>query len=336
MILFLIRSQNLIIIVAGYLISRISGNVIHWGNPLAASIEPDNSCNLRCPECPAGMKDLTRPRGFMQPELFQTIVDQLFPHLSWLTLYFQGEPYLSKHFFDFIVFARSKKIFVATSTNGHFLDEVAVRQTIDSGLNRLIISLDGANQQSYEAYRHGGDFEKVISGIRLLVSERKRLKKRTPEIILQCLVLRSNEHQLKEIRKLGKNLGVDKIVFKTAQFNDYQDGNPMMPENTKYARYRKKITKPSVNSSACLPVKQFSIKNNLPNFCFRMWSSCVITWDGKVVPCCFDKDAIHVMGDLCKQTFGEIWQSKPYDDFRKGILEHRKSIEICSNCSQTF
>ena len=336
MILLLIRSQNLLKIVAGYLISRISGNVIHWGNPLAASIEPDNSCNLRCPECPGGMKELTRPRGLMPPELFHSVIGQLLPTLTYLTLYFQGEPYLSKHLFDFIVLARSKKIFVATSTNGHFLDEVAVQHTINSGLNRLIISLDGANQQSYEAYRQGGDFEKVISGIRLLVSEKKRLKKGTPEIILQCLVLKSNEHQLKEIRKLGKDLGVDKIAFKTAQFNDYEHGNPLMPENTKYARYRKKVIKPPVHLSTGSTVQQYTIKNNLPNFCFRMWSSCVITWDGKVVPCCYDKDAIHVMGDLGKQTFGEIWRSQRYDDFRKGILEHRKSIDICSNCSQTF
>ena len=324
--LFIIRCINLLKIIAGYLVSRITKRAVHRGNPVAVSIEPNNTCNLRCPECPAGMKELTRPGGFMSPALFHNAIDQLSPHLSYLTLYFQGEPYMSKHLFDFIAYARSKKIFVATSTNGHFLDEASVRQTIDTGLNKLIVSLDGADQASYESYRKGGNFEKVVSGIRLLVREKKRLKKTTPEIVLQCLVLKSNEHQMNEIRNLAKDMGVDKLEFKTAQFNDYQNGNPLMPENPKYSRYRRHHGK----------VTRFTPKNRMSDSCFRMWSSCVITWDGKVVPCCFDKDANHLLGDLAKQSFLEIWNGKPYRDFRNKILKNRKSIGICQNCSQNF
>ena len=338
--LFIIRIINLIKITASYLVARITKKVIHWGSPVAASIEPNNTCNLRCPECPAGMKELTRAAGFMSPALFQTTVGQLSPHLSYLTLYFQGEPYMSKHLFDFIAFARSKKIFVATSTNGHFLNEASVRQTIDSGLNKLIISLDGADQASYESYRKGGNFEKVIAGIRMLTDEKKRLKKNTPEIVLQCLVLKSNEHQMNEIRNLAKDLGVDKLEFKTAQFNDYQNGNPLMPENPKYSRYKKNPVYPLTSSPVHLltssPAHLFTPKHQRPNSCFRMWSSCVITWDGKVVPCCFDKDANHVLGDLTKQSFNEIWNGKPYKEFRNKILKNRKSILICQNCSQNF
>ena len=336
MILLLRRIVNLFLITVSYLISRVTKRVIHWGSPLAVSIEPNNSCNLHCPECPAGLRELTRARGIMQPVMFESIINQMLPQLSWLTLYFQGEPYMSNHFFGFIKYARSKKIFVATSTNGHFLDEASVNQTIQSGLNRLIISLDGANQESYEAYRQGGDFEKVIAGIRLLVSEKKRLKKRTPEIVLQCLVLRSNEDQLDEMRKLAGNLGVDKLEFKTAQFNDYKDGNPLMPENPKYSRYVRLPARPPAHPSTHPLAHQFIPKNPLPNACFRMWSSCVITWDGKVVPCCFDKDAMHVIGDLSQNSFKEIWRGKPTSEFRKKILLNRKAIDICSNCSQTY
>jgi radical SAM protein with 4Fe4S-binding SPASM domain len=346
MILLLTRGINLFKIVASYFISRLIKRPVHRGNPLAASIEPINRCNLRCPECPAGTKELTRTSGVMHPELYHSVIDQMLPYLSYLTLYFQGEPYLSEHFFGLIEYARAKRIFVVSSTNGHFLDETAAQRTIQSGLNRLIISLDGADQQSYEAYRRGGDFEKVISGIRMLVNEKKRLKKRTPEIVLQCLVLRSNEHLLDEVRLLAKELGVDKLEFKTAQFNDYENGNPLMPWDPKYSRYQKIVTKsqghrvidsqaPDYLSTRPL-IHYFTIKNRLPNSCFRMWSSCVITWDGKVVPCCFDKDAAHELGDLTKQPFREIWQGKPYQIFRKKILKNRKSFGICRNCTQTF
>jgi radical SAM protein with 4Fe4S-binding SPASM domain len=345
MIFFFIRGFNLLKIISGYLISRITKRVFHWGNPVAASFEPTSRCNLHCPECPAGLKTLTRISGEMSPGLFQSAINSLLPHLSYLTLYFQGEPYLSKNFFDFIAFARSKQIFVATSSNGHFLDELSVIKTIESGLNRLIISVDGADQESYQAYRMGGDFDRVISGIRLLVREKKRLKSQTPKIILQCLMLKSNEHQLGEIRRLAKELGVDKLEFKTAQFYDYQNGNPLMPENPVYSRYRQQKMsqypphsgiQPDVHQFTSLPVHQFTLKLRMPNSCFRMWSSCVITWDGKVVPCCFDKDADHVMGDLTRQRFADIWRDKPYHDFRGRILKNRKSVDICSNCSQTY
>ena len=388
MILLVARCINLIKIVFSYLVSRITKRPFHWGNPIAVSIEPNNSCNLRCPECPAGLNELTRPRGFMQPELFQSAINQLLPHLAYLTLYFQGEPYMSKHLFDFITIARSKKIFVATSTNGHFLDETSVRKTIESGLNRLIISLDGANQQSYGAYRQGGDFAKVVAAIRLLVSEKRRLNSKTPEVVLQCILLKSNEHQLDEIKILAKELGVDKLEFKTAQFYDYKNGNPLMPENPKFSRYHKmveskpqtancklqtpnsklqtpncklqtpnsklqtanyklqtansklqKVNNPAsdpIQAFAPLSVHRFARKGRMPDSCFRMWGSCVITWDGKVVPCCFDKDADNIIGDLNKQTFNEIWRGKPVYDFRQKILKNRKSIPICTNCSQTF
>jgi len=401
MILSFTRIFNLLKIIVSYLISRITGRVIHWGNPVAVSIEPANFCNLSCPECPAGMKKLTRHEGLMQPETFQSIISQMLPHLSYLTLYFQGEPYLNRHFLNFIAFARSKKIFVATATNGHFLDEATVRQTITSGLNQLIISLDGADQESYQAYRMGGDFAKVVAGIRLLVIEKKRMKSDKPEIILQCLLLKSNEHKLAEIKKLGKDLGVNKITFKTAQFNDYSQGNPLMPENPKLTRYIRisgkseetqnpkfKIQKSKVKNQkskvksqnpkvkiqnskfkiqTCKsnlktekvfhfpifkfadsqiktpPVNQntksaatYSIKNRQPNSCFRMWSSCVITWDGNVVPCCFDKDAKYVAGNMNKQNFNEIWRGHFLQEFRKNISQDRKSIDICTNCSQSF
>ncbi len=380
MILSLTRSFNLVKIVVSYLISLITGRLIHWGNPVAVSIEPADFCNLRCPECPAGIKKLTRPEGMMQPETFQSIINQLLPHLSYLSLYFQGEPYLNKHFFEFVAFARSKKVFVATATNGHFLDEASVRQTIESGLNQLIISLDGADQESYQTYRQGGDFEKVVAGIRRLVSEKKRLKSDKPEIILQCLLLKSNEHKLAEIKKLGKDLGVDKITFKTARFDDYTKGNPLMPENPKLIRYKRisvkseetqkskiKSQKSKVKNQNCksnlkiektshFPIFKFPnsqiksshadqfpkssaiyiIKNRQPNSCFRMWSSCVITWDGNVVPCCFDKDAKYAAGNMNKQNFNQIWRGHFFQDFRRNILHDRKSIDICTNCSQNF
>jgi radical SAM protein with 4Fe4S-binding SPASM domain len=320
------RSANSAKILLGYLRSRITGNADIWGFPIAVSIEPTTTCNLRCPQCVTGRGELKRPGGSISMELFKSAIDQLLPQLSYLTLYFQGEPFLHRDFTEMVSYARSKKIFVATSTNGHFLDEATAMACVESGLNRIIVSLDGATPESYESYRAGGNFEKVTQGIRNLVNARKIAGKKNPGIVLQCLVLKSNQHELRFIRDLGRTLGADKVEFKSAQFYDFEKGDPLMPDPGKYARY----------SSTGSANGNHALKNNLANHCFRMWSSCVITWDGKVVPCCFDKNAGHILGDITKQPFREIWNDTPYREFRKRLLSDRKSIEICRNCTQWY
>lgn len=320
------RFINGVQITGSYAISLLTGRVIHAGSPPAVSIEPTNACNLHCPECPSGLRELTRPRGMMSMEGFIKTIDQLLPHLSYLTLYFQGEPYMNPLFFDMVRYARSKKVFVSTSTNGHFLNEENARKTVASGLNTLIVSVDGTDQQAYEQYRIGGKFDTVIAGIAALVTAKSSLRVQHPRIILQFLVLKSNQHQIKEIKRLGNALGVDKVELKTAQFYDYANGNPLMPDISEYSRYR------TVSGDA--PSPKFIPKNSMPNRCFRMWSSCVVTWDLKVVPCCYDKDANHEMGDLSVSTFRDIWRSNIYNKFRKKILSNRKSVEMCKNCLQ--
>lgn len=320
------RFTNVVQITGSYAISLLTGRVFHAGSPLAVSIEPTNLCNLRCPECPSGLRELTRARGLMRMEGFTKTIDQLLPDLSYLTLYFQGEPYMNPLFFDMVRYARSKKVFVTTSTNGHFLNEAHARKTVESGLNTLIVSLDGTDQQAYEQYRIGGKFDTVIAGITALVKAKRTLRVKHPRIILQFLVLKSNQHQIKEIKRLGKALGVDKVELKSAQFYDYENGNPLMPDISEYSRYR------AVSGDTSSP--EFIPKNSMPNRCFRMWSSCVVTWDLKVVPCCYDKDANHEMGDLSVHTFHEIWRGELYNKFRKKILSNRKSVEMCKNCLQ--
>lgn len=261
----------------------------------------------------------------METALFHSVIDQLSPFISYLTLYFQGEPYMNPRFFDFIAYARSKKMYVSSSTNGHFLSPESAVETVQSGLNRLIISLDGANQEAYGSYRAGGSFQRVIAGIKALVDAKKELKSNRPFLVLQFLVLKTNQHQLAGVKKLGKSLGVDKVEFKSAQFKHFRDGNPLIPDLEKYSRYQK-IADDSGSGI------RYRFKNTMPRHCFRMWSSCVITWDGKVVPCCYDKDARHILGDVAVNPIRKIWKSKETDIFRQQILEEREKIDICQNC----
>jgi radical SAM protein with 4Fe4S-binding SPASM domain len=270
---------------------------------------------------------LTRDKGVMDPAFFQNLVDHLSPTLYYLNLYFQGEPYIHPQFIELVRIAKSKKIYVSTSTNGHFLTPENARATIESGLDKLIISLDGTDVESYEQYRTGGNFNKVISGIKEIVKQKKELGSKKPAIILQFLMLKSNQHQIKQIFQSGKDLGVDKVELKTAQFYEFREGNPLMPDDLRFSRYKKIKSNPE-------DPPRYEIRNPQPNHCFRMWSSCVVTWDGFVVPCCFDKDATHSMGNLKDQPFETIWKNEAYREFRKRILSSRRSIDICLNCTE--
>lgn len=316
------RAINASQVMSSYFLSRYLNRFVNPALPLSMAFEPTTSCNLRCPECPSGLRSFTRPTGMLDVEFFKTKIMEVSAHLAYLTFYFQGEPYLHPGFLDMARFASKQNIYTATSTNAHYLDHDKAEATVKSGLDRLIISIDGTSQATYEQYRVGGQLEKVLDGTRNMVFWKKKLKRKTPHLIFQFLVVGPNEHQIQEAKQLAREIGVDEIQFKTAQIYDFENGSDLIPKNQNYSRY------------AQTEDGKYKLKNPLHNQCWKMWQSCVVTWDGKVVPCCFDKDASHVMGDWNNQSFNEIWYGSTYQQFRKSILKSRSSIDICKNCSE--
>jgi radical SAM protein with 4Fe4S-binding SPASM domain len=316
------RTWNGMQVLGSYYLSQFTGKALHKGLPISISFEPTTSCNLRCPECPSGLRSFTRPTGMAQVGLFEKTIDELQDTLLYLILYFQGEPYLHPKFLEMVQYAAARNIYTATSTNAHFLTDANARKTVESGLDRLIISIDGTTQQTYESYRIGGKLHKVIEGTKQIIKWKKELKSTTPHVIFQFMVVKPNEHQIAEVHQLAALLGVDEVALKTAQIYDYEKGSPLIPMNETYARYKKQ------------PDGTYSIKNKLVNHCWKMWHSCVITWDGLVVPCCFDKDAHYRMGDLKAGTFRQLWQNNVYTRFRQTLLKSRSNIDMCRNCSE--
>ncbi|MEQ9437982.1 MAG: SPASM domain-containing protein [Cyclobacteriaceae bacterium] len=316
------RIANASRILGSYYHSRFTGQPNISGLPISLSVEPTTSCNLRCPECPSGLRSFTRPTGRLPIELYRDVIDELADTLIYLLLYFQGEPYLHPQFLELVQYASQKNIYTATSTNAHFLHDEAARKTVASGLDRLIISIDGTTQETYESYRIGGKLTKVLEGAANIVRWKKQLRSRTPQVIFQFLVVRPNEHQIEEVQQLARQIGVDEVRFKTAQIYDYEQGSPLIPTQEKYARYRQQAD------------GSFAIKNKLLDHCWKMWHSCVMTWDGRIVPCCFDKDAHHVLGSVQEKSFREVWHSEAYRQFRTQLLQSRQQIDICQNCTE--
>lgn len=290
--------------------------------PFSLSIEPTTACNLGCPECPSGLKQFTRPTGKLNQDVHKNMLQQLSKHVFYINYYFQGEPFLHPQFLELIREAKKHHIYTATSTNAHFINAEKAEEIVKSGLDRLIISIDGMTQETYQNYRIHGKLDKVIEGTTHLLEAKKRLKAKTPHLIFQFLAVKPNEHEIPLVFELGKEMGIDEVRIKTAQLYDYENGNPLMPENEKYARYKKQAD------------GTYTLKWKTGNHCWRMWSSCVLTWDAKVVPCCFDKDAHHQLGNLSDDSFKKIWKSNQYNGFRTAVLRNRHQIEICKNCSE--
>ena len=316
------RLSNAGKILLSFYLTRILKKPIQWGQPMTVSFEPTTACNLRCPECPSGLRKFSRQTGNLKSEFYQSTIDQLQDHLIYLIFYFQGEPYIHPAFLNMVNYASKKGIYTITSTNGHFLHDKNAKATVESGLDRLIISVDGSSQEVYEQYRKEGNLAQVLEGARNVVKWKKQLKKKTPHLIFQTLVVRPNEHQIPDIYKLAEEIGIDEVKLKTAQVYDYENGNPLIPDTSIYSRYKKQTD------------GSYVIKSKLINQCWKLWHSCVITWDGTVVPCCFDKDAIHPLGDLSENSMKQIWAGKKYAEFRTQIVKGRNQIDICTNCTE--
>ena len=316
------RLWNAVKVYLSFHLTRRLKKPIQWGLPFSVAIEPTTACNLRCPECPSGLRSFSRPTGNLKQDFFKKMIDELHKEVFYLTFYFQGEPYINPDFLEMVKYAHKKRIYTATSTNGHFLNEENAKLTVESGLDRLIISIDGSTQETYESYRKAGKLANVIQGAKNIVKWKKELKSKTPHIIFQFLVVKPNEHQIPEVYELAKEIGVDEVKLKTAQIYDFEQGNPLIPTIDKYSRYAKKAD------------GTYQIKNELLNHCWKLWHSCVITWDGTVVPCCFDKDAKYQLGDLKELSFRQVWQGQAYKNFRAELLKGRDQIDICTNCTE--
>ncbi|MBR4497727.1 MAG: SPASM domain-containing protein [Bacteroidales bacterium] len=313
------RLWNLCVLYVSYCASRIWGNHVCKGMPAFISIEPTNICNLQCPECPTGNKSSIVPKGKIQLKLCKTLIPQIKQSVLFANLYFQGEPFVNESIIEIIKLAEDANIPTSISSNAHFITPQNADEIVKSGLTKLIISLDGYNQESYEKYRRNGSFQKVLDGMKAIQEAKKRQKSHFPLVELQCLLFKHTETHTDEIRAIGKLYGADIVAFKTAQFYDAQNID-MLPSN-KNSRYS--VTNGTLN-----------IKKELKNRCWKMWSSCIIAWNGNVLPCCFDKNHTFAFGSLDSKNLEQIWHSEAYNSFRKTVHTNRKQIKMCQNCSE--
>jgi radical SAM protein with 4Fe4S-binding SPASM domain len=290
--------------------------------PMSLLIEPCSCCNLRCPLCAVGSGTLARPPSFLDLDVHKRLVSEIAGHVRFITYHGQGEPFLHPRFLELVRQANAANISTWVSTNGHFLGSIeACDEVIASGLAQLTVSLDGATADTYSRYRVGGDFELVLAGIRCLIERRRQLDVPTPKVQLQFLVFRHNEGELAAIRRLAESLQVDVLRVKTAHVPSRERLGEYAPTDDGLCRYER---------NGRLKTRPRELQT-----CWYVLNQPFIAADGRVAPCCFDKDCQFAIGSLADNSLQELWNSPTFDEFRARVRD-RTAIPLCANCTDSL
>jgi len=301
-----------------------------WGWPTHVQVEPTTACNLRCVLCPV-TEGLERPQGHMELRTFQKIVDQLGQHLFIILLWDWGEPFLNPSIYDMISYAKARDIGVISSTNGHvFATGEHAERLVLSGIDCVIVAVDGVTQATYERYRQSGDLETVTRGIRNILKARDALGSRTPMVDLRFIVMRHNEHEIPLLKEFSRSLGVDALTLRTLCTYDEgeycvtePDGSAFIPQDPAYQPFS-------------LDPRTHSRIRRKVNPCKVLWNNPAIHSDGKLVPCTFDPHGRCVLGDLAESSFSDIWRGSACRDLRCRFRENYQGLALCRDCTYAF
>ena len=283
-----------------------------YNYPIRLTIDPCNYCNLHCTMCPTGTNAKGRKQSFMSFDTFKKIIDECGPFLWEIYLYNWGEPLLNKDIFKMVRYARQMRIDVTVSTNlNHFNDNIC-NNLIKSGLNKLIISLYGASQESVEKYQEGNNLELVIKNVKQIVYMKEKLKSNSPFIQWRFMVNKYNEDEIEKAKELSKRLKIDKLelgffrcdmakeVFLNSEAQ-YENVKAWLPNNEKLSMY---------------DYSQKRKKNN-KNVCRLLWFESVIQPDGSISPCCAVWTEKFDFGNISHSSFRQIWNNKIYQSARR-------------------
>jgi MoaA/NifB/PqqE/SkfB family radical SAM enzyme len=310
-------------------LERKAARVELKAHPYLMIIDPCNYCNLSCPLCPTGLNDLGRPQAMLSFAHFQKYFDAFSPYLFEAYMHNWGESLLNKQVYSMIDYAQKHDVGTNLSSNFVKLDSHDLDNIIDSGLEYLIVSLDGTSQQSYVEYRIGGNYEAVVNNLSELIRRRNARKKKTPVVEWQFIVMKQNEHEIGQAEALSNKIGVDIMRFIPV-------GMPYEFQNRKEVADKWFPTTLEGRVKSNHEEQQFG-QAGKPGPCFYLYRSVVVNPDGGVSPCCIVYRKNRDFADLNVDTIDpmKVWNNEKYQSARslyssKTVTNRRTTV--CDGC----
>jgi radical SAM protein with 4Fe4S-binding SPASM domain len=289
------------------------------GHPYIIIVDPLNVCNLRCPLCPTGTGDLERKQQRMEWETFTRTIDEVAPYAYEINLHNWGESLLHPRIFDMIEYVNKKNIATNMSTNFNRASDEKIDKLITSGLEYLILSIDGITQDTYVKYRVRGSVSKVLSNVEKLIQRRKELGSKTPFIEWQFIVFEHNAHELEAARQMAHDMGVDRfrvippgIPFASKEPDKLKDDWFIKDDDGRVEAFQ----------------------GDVPTSCFYLYRSMTTNPDGGTAPCCIVYGDKNDFGDFKTESLDQIWNNKKYQSARALFKKGGRGVEptICDGC----
>jgi radical SAM protein with 4Fe4S-binding SPASM domain len=303
-----------------------------WAKPITAVIEPSETCSLNCRFCPTGRRRKEREPVLMSPKTFKLAAEPLVDCLYEAYLYNWGEPFDNPTIWEYIKFMSDRKVKTIVSTNLNLPGKGDVESIIKSGLDTLIVSIDGTTEETYRLYRSGGDFGRTMETLKSIIKEKRINNLKRPFIIWQFVVFSHNEHQIDEAIDLAKQIGVDQITFLPTSphmekeiFNTEQqrisEVTGILPKDERFHLYTG---------------SRGEGKLRRRSDCTMLWDGITIRTDGGVAPCCSSYFARYDFGNVHNEHILEIWNNQKYQESRRTqrTTGRYKSNTVCNICNQ--
>lgn len=293
--------------------------------PVQLHVETSATCGLHCPLCPTGAGETERANRVMPFPMFRKLIDEVGDHAVIALMWLWGEPFMNRKLCDMISYAHGKKMATFTSTNGQHMDsDEDADRLVASGLDNLIVSLDGGTQETYARYREGGNIGKVMRTLELIRRAKDRLGMETPLVNVQTVVTRENEHELPQVEQIARRYGANmlsKVVTRFPGFSTDEMRAHFTPDNPLYqgTRYDKA-------DNSRMPIEEYQ--------CPRPWNRMTVTVDGVLVPCEHDYNGRGSMGQAADGTsFMQVWRGAQAEAFRRRFLDDKSVFDFCRDCT---
>ena len=316
------RLANLLMVEAEYRLRRTR----LVGRPYVLVADPTNVCNLRCPLCSTGLMQRGRQAEMMSWETYTRVIDTMAPWAYKVNLFNWGEPLLHSHIFDMIRYASEKNLGTSMSSNMSIaLSDESIDGLINSGLEFICLSIDGATQETYATYRRRGDLELVLSNVRRLVTRRRELGSRTPALEWQFIPMKHNEHEIDAARAIAKEIGVD-------QFRVIPVGIPFDSPNPQELRNAWFPT--SVSDGRLDTGDEIASNGQSTSACYFLYRYLVVNPDGKTSPCCVVSGEKNDFGKIDGRDFKALWNNAMYRSGRAQFATGGKveTATVCDRC----